>query len=126
MPSDVWHDAARAFIDRHYGQYLSRDRDKLVARCMDHLIARHACSRAAAERATLQTLGEVESRAGGAYLDLAHSSRLCALLVDPTTNRRVAFTAQDLLRLARRHGTRPIRAGGTDKANSAETLAALD
>lgn len=103
MARDTLHQTACAFLFAHQGEHLSCDRQLLVNRCIDHLCLVRAATRIVAEVATLQALGDIQSRSTGAHVDLDKTTSYTVFITDPASGKRVCFTAADLLRLSRDH-----------------------
>jgi len=95
------HQAAVDFLLAHHAEHLTPDRRMLIERCIDHLSTTGLATRMRAEVATLQALGDIASRSTGVTVDLDHTTSYAVFVTDPTTGKRVCFTAQDLLRLSR-------------------------
>lgn len=95
------HEAAIGYLLVHQGEHLSRDRHHLLARCADHLQQQHDCTAHRAMLASVQALGEVESRGNAAHIDISASTSFAVFVRDPFNGRSYAFTAADLLRLVR-------------------------
>lgn len=101
MASNPLHQAAVDFLLAHHGEHLTPDRRMLIERCIEHIRTDHAATREVAEVVTLQALGDIASRSTGVNVDLDRTTSYAVFVVDPTTGKRVCFTAQDLLRLSR-------------------------
>jgi hypothetical protein len=100
MASNPLHQAAVDFLLAHHGEHLTPDRRMLIERCIEHIRTEHAATRAFAEVTTLQALGDIASRSTGAHVDLDKTTSYAVFVTD-THGKRVVFTAQDLLRIAR-------------------------
>lgn len=100
------HEAALAYLFAHQGEHLHADRPQLVARCTEHLHQQHDVSVDRANVVTLQALGEVESRGNAAHVDISASTSFAVFVRDPESKRNYAFTAADLLAIARQRGGR--------------------
>lgn len=101
MQAHTLHEAALSFLLIHQAEHLHPDRPQLLARCANHLQQQHACSETRAMVATVQAMGEVESRGNAAHIDISASTSFAVFLRDPVSGHRYAFTAADLLRLGR-------------------------
>ncbi|MGN6654750.1 MAG: hypothetical protein ACTHJ9_05360 [Rhodanobacter sp.] len=101
MASNPLHQAAVDFLLAHQAEHLSPDRRLLIHRCIEHLYENQLATRLRAEVVTLQALGDIASRSTGVTVDLDHTTSYAVFVTDPTTGKRVCFTAQDLLRLSR-------------------------
>lgn len=97
------HEVAIGYLLVHQGEHLHHDRQRLVDRCAAHLRAASTdgCTTAAAQLIALKALGEVESRGTNAHIDVSNSTSFAVLVFDHVNRRRYAFTAADLVRLAR-------------------------
>jgi hypothetical protein len=105
MSQTKLHEVAIGYLLAHQAEHLTHDRHHLVGRCAQHLQDQGAT----AERANiiaLQALGELDACATKAHVDLTHSTSFAVFVVDPVTRARIAFTAADLIRLAREHAAR--------------------
>lgn len=105
MSQTKLHEVAIGYLLAHQAEHLAHDRHYLVGRCAQHLQTQGVT----VERAhiiALQALGEVDTRATKAHIDLTHSTSFAVFVVDPVTRARMAFTAADLIRLAREHAAR--------------------
>ena len=107
MPPSTLHDTAIAYLLTHQSQHLAHDRNLLIKRCAMNLLGKHddVISEKAARLIALQALGEIESRGNNAHVDLSTSTSFAVFVVDPVTRGRFAFTAHDLIRLAREHAS---------------------
>jgi hypothetical protein len=101
MAPNPLHQAAVDFLLAHQAEHLSPDRRLLIERCIAHIHTDHGATRTVAEVTTLQALGDIASRSTGVTVDLDHTTSYAVFVTDPTTGKRVCFTAQDLLRLSR-------------------------
>lgn len=105
MSQTTLHEVAIGYLLAHQAEHLAHDRQYLIARCAGHLQERGATI----ERANivaLQALGELDTRATKAHIELTHCTSFAVFVVDPVTRARIAFTAADLIRLAREHAAR--------------------
>lgn len=89
------------YLLANQAQHLAHDRNYLVARCTEHLQAQADVTTERANVATLQALGEMESRGNSARIDSDNGTSFVVFVIDPSTRVKVAFTAADLLRIAR-------------------------
>lgn len=103
MARDTLHQAAVTFLMAHQAEHLSCDRQLLVDRCIEHIRLVGPATRAVAEVATLQALGDIASRSTGAHVDLDKTTSYAVFVTDPASGKRACFTATDLLRLSRDH-----------------------
>lgn len=103
MSQNNLHEVAIGYLLAHQGEHLSPDRQRLVDRCTDHLrsVAVETCTAAAAQLITLKALGEIEARGNAVHIDLTQTTSYTAFVVDPVTRERYAFTAAQLVRIAR-------------------------
>lgn len=97
------HEVAIGYLFAHQGEHLASDRHQLVKRCTAHIIesATDGITTAAAQLIALKALGEIESRGNNAHVDIGNSTSFAVFLTDPVSRIRYAFTAHDLVRLAR-------------------------
>ena len=100
MAECTLHNAAIRYLLTHQGEHLHPDRQRLVARCADHLME-SGISADTANTITLQALGEVHARATTAHVDMTRSTSYAVFVVDPVSKKTVCFTAADLVRMAR-------------------------
>ena len=92
---------AMTFIAQHQAQHLEHDRRLLVERCVAYLIDTAGVSASTAEDATLQAVGEIESRCRREYIDLARTTSFAVFVHDPVSGRKRVFTVADLMNLVR-------------------------
>lgn len=97
---------AIGYLLAHQAEHLHHDRSLLVGRCASHLQQRLGLDAGQASTAALQALGELDARATKAHVDLSRSTSFAVFVVDPVSGLRIAFTAADLVRLARQHAPR--------------------
>lgn len=100
MAPNLLHQTAIDFLLAHQAEHLSHDRTLLVDRCITHLTGKGLATSVVAEVTTLQALGDIASRSTGAHVDLDKTTSYAVFVTD-THGKRVVFTAQDLLRIAR-------------------------
>ncbi len=67
--ADLIHTLARNFLEEHQAEHLSHHRQRLIERCIKHLMEVKGISASAAEGIALQALDECESRDRGEYID---------------------------------------------------------
>lgn len=103
MARDTLHQAAIAYLFAHHAEHLSCDRHLLIERCVEHICAVGPATRIVAEVATLQALGDIQSRSTGVHVDLDQTTSYAVFITDPASGKRACFTAVDLLRLSRDH-----------------------
>jgi len=96
------HEVAIGYLLAHQSEHLHHDRQYLIRRCTDHL-QQQGISHARATILALQALGEMEARGHCAHIDLGNSTGFAVFVVDPVSRTTFAFTATDLIRLARNH-----------------------
>lgn len=92
---------AMTFIPQHQAQHLEHDRRLLIERCVAHLIDAAGVSASTAEDATLQAIGEIESRCRREYIDLTRTTAFAVFVHDPVSGRKRVFTVADLMGLVR-------------------------
>jgi hypothetical protein len=95
------HYVALAFLAKHQGEHLEHDRTLLVERCVAHLIDAEMVSSREAEVATLQALGEHESKRCKAYVDVSLTTSYAVFVRDPKNGRMRVFTVAELIDLAK-------------------------
>jgi hypothetical protein len=95
------HYVALAFLAKHQGEHLEHDRTLLVERCVAHLIETEMVSSREAEVATLQALGEHESKRCKAYVDVSLTTSYAVFIRDPKNGRMRVFTVAELIDLAK-------------------------
>lgn len=100
MSQNNLHEVAIGYLLAHQGEHLSHDRPRLVERCTDHL-QEQGTSREAANLIALKAIGEIEARGNSVHVDLSQTTSFTVFVVEPATGRRIAFTAFQLLRIAR-------------------------
>jgi hypothetical protein len=105
MSQTTLHEVAIGYLLTHQAEHLAHDRHYLIERCAEHLQG-HGATVERAHIVALQALGEVETRATKAHIELTHCTSFAVFVVDPVTRARIAFTAADLIRLAREHASR--------------------
>jgi hypothetical protein len=116
MASTPLRQQAIDYLLAHQAEHLHHDRKFLVNRCTSHLQQIADITTERANVATLQALGELDSTGSRARIDVDHGTSFVVFVVDPVTRVKVAFTAADLLRLARaddRHHSALDRASTT-------------
>jgi len=94
-------DAAQAFLAEHLDDHLAGERERLVHRCIEHLMGCAEISTQTAEDIALQVLAELTCRGQRCYIDLSRSTGQVVFLRDPERKTSVVFTVPDLLRLSR-------------------------
>ena len=105
MSQTTLHEVAIGYLLAHQAEHLTHDRHHLVGRCAQHL-QDHGATAERAHIVALQALGELDTRATKAHVELTHCTSFAVFVVDPVTRARIAFTAADLIRLAREHVAR--------------------
>jgi hypothetical protein len=105
MSQTTLHEVAIGYLLAHQAEHLTHDRQYLIERCADHLQG-HGATIERSHIVALQALGELDTRATKAHVDLTHCTSFAVFVVDPVTRARLAFTAADLIRLAREHAAR--------------------
>lgn len=91
--------SALTYLRDHEDEHLSRDRDLLVERCVDHLVATAYVSAETARTATMQALGELLSRSSKAAIDCTRTTSFTLFMTDDRGN-PVVLLAADLTLLA--------------------------
>ena len=105
MSQTTLHEVAIGYLLTHQAEHLTHDRQYLIERCAAHLLE-HGATVERANIVALQALGELDTRATKAHIELTHCTSFAVFVVDPVTRARIAFTAADLIRLARDYASR--------------------
>jgi hypothetical protein len=95
------HYVALAYLAEHQGAHLEHDRKLLVERCVAFLMDEHDISSREAEVATLQALGEFDSRRCKAYVDMTLTTSHAVFVRDPSNGRMRVFTVAELIDLVK-------------------------
>jgi hypothetical protein len=101
MSQPSLHDAAISYLLAHQAEHLSHDHAHLIARCADHLGTTHGCDTRTAVIVSMQALGEITSRATGSHILTDAGTSFAVFVEDTASGLRAAFTAADLVRIAR-------------------------
>ena len=91
---------AMNFLRDHEGEHLSHDLPRLVDRCIAHLVENCAVSQATAYVATMQALGELESRRSKTHIDCSRTTSF-VLFLTGEDGQQTAITAAELARLVK-------------------------
>lgn len=91
------HMAALEFFARHRGEHLAAGQAPLLERCIAHLVDTGEVSRATAEHAALQALGERAASATGLYIDCSATTSYVLHLVDSRTRKRYVIQLAELV-----------------------------
>lgn len=94
------HEVAIGYLLAHQGEHLSSDRAQLIARCTEHL-QQQGTTADSANVIALKAIGEIEARGNSVHVDLSQTTSYTVFVIDPATRQRFAFTAAELLRIAR-------------------------
>lgn len=100
--TDILHAAAMRWYGDHLAEHLAHDRALAVMRCTAWLLEGQVTDASTARVTALRALGAVEARANGAHIDIDRTTSHAVFLIDPASGREFAFTAHDLVQLARR------------------------
>lgn len=99
---------AQRFIQDHEGEHLSRDRQLLVDRCVEHLVDTAGVSDETARVITVQVLGELSSSRSSVTIDCTRTTSFALFMTDER-GQRVALIASDLVELAKQARLTPLR-----------------
>lgn len=92
---------AIGYLLANQNQHLNHDRNLLVGRCAAFLQERFGLDADRANVVSLQAIGEIDAKATNVHIDMQRSTSFAVFVVDPCTGVRIAFTAGDLVRIAR-------------------------
>jgi hypothetical protein len=99
---------AQRFLHDHEGEHLSRDRQLLVDRCVEHLVETGGISDETARVITVQALGELSARRSRACIDCTRTTSFALFMTDEG-GKRIALIASDLVELAKQARLTPLR-----------------
>lgn len=95
------------FLRTHADEHLNRDRQRLVDRCVAHLVESAGISADTARTVTLQALGELCARRGKVSIDCTRTTSFTLFITDEN-GKSVAIVASDLLRLVEQAQLAPL------------------
>ena len=96
----VFHSAFN-FIKNHIGQFLAGHEEKLIALCTDYLEKQYDLTARAAERVSINALGEIQTGRQVIHLD---TDGLVVYIRDSVTRKTYAFTLSMLRKIAPEYG----------------------
>ena len=99
---------AQRFLQDHENEHLSRDRQLLVDRCVDHLVEAVGISTETAHVITVQALGELSARRSRVSIDCTRTTSFTLFMTDEN-GQRIALIASDLAELAKQAQLTPLR-----------------
>jgi hypothetical protein len=99
---------AMRFLQAHEDEHLSRDRQLLVDRCIEHLVDAVAISAETARVITVQALGELSARRSKVSIDCNRTTSFTLFMTDER-GQRMALLASDLVELAKQAQLMPLR-----------------
>ena len=92
--------SALSFLQDHEDEHLIRDRQRLVDRCIEHLVDSAGISADSARTVTLQALGELSARRSKVSIDCTRTTSFTLFLKDES-GQAIVLMAADLVDLAR-------------------------
>jgi hypothetical protein len=99
---------ALRFLQDHEGEHLSRDRQLLVDRCIEHLVDSVGISASTARTVTLQALGELSARRSKVSIDCTNTTSFSLFMKDES-GKQLVLLASDLLELAKQAQLTPLQ-----------------
>lgn len=99
---------AKRFLEEHEGEHLSRDRQMLVDRCVEHLVDTVGIATETARVVTVQALGELSAHRSAACIDCTRTTSFALFMTDEN-GQRIALIASDLVELAKQARLTPLR-----------------
>lgn len=91
---------ALSFLQDHHDEHLSADRQRLVDRCIEHLVNSTGIATDTARTVTLQALGELSARRSKATIDCTRTTSFTLFMKDEN-GQSVVLVAADLAELAK-------------------------
>lgn len=98
MRTTPLYNLAFQFLQQHEGEHLAHDRQRLVARCVDHLVSSAVASHDTARDVTLQACAELACRRRMEYIDCDRTTSYALFLVD-AEGKKQFFTVPELISL---------------------------
>lgn len=84
---------ALAFLQQHEAEHLAHDTERLVDRCIGHLVETGLCSASSARDTAMQALGELSARRRIGHIDCTRTTSFTLFLVDAQGQRRAVTIA---------------------------------
>jgi len=98
---------ALSFLQDHHDEHLSADRQRLVDRCIDHLVSSTGIATDTAHTVTLQALGELSARRSKATIDCTRTTSFTLFMKDES-GQSVVLVAADLAEMAKHAKLTPL------------------
>ena len=97
--------AATRWYGTHRAEHLARDCDRMVDRCVDHLVSGFPIARSSAHALATQALADIESKTVPGFIDIDRSNSRMVLLRNSTEGTTHLITLPELFQLvqARQH-----------------------
>lgn len=99
--------SALSFLRDHEDEHLSADRQRLVDRCVEHLVNSTGISADTARTVTLQALGELSARRSNVSIDCTRTTSFTLFMKDES-GQSVVLVAADLAELAKQARLPPL------------------
>lgn len=99
--------SALSFLQDHENEHLSGDRQRLVDRCIEHLVNSAGISTDTARTVTLQALGELSARRSKVSIDCTRTTSFTLFMKDES-GQPVVLVAADLAELAKQASLTPL------------------
>lgn len=90
-------DLALCFLDEHKGENLAPARPLLIECCVAHLTEQHSIPGKRALEATMQALGEIDSRTVRASIDCSRTTSFALFITNHASGMQYAVTIADIL-----------------------------